>query len=322
MIRWPPTQRAVKLRASVEAAATTQPDHAARMETPSGKWAGDENFPVASKLIARPLRPHVMAYYGFARAIDDIADHPGLAPNDKVARLNAFARALTDPHDADPSLATAHRLRESLAVTGVPAQHGLDLVEAFKQDAVKGRYSGWDDLMGYCRYSASPVGRFLLDLHGEDRAIWPHSDALCDLLQVLNHLQDCRDDYLNLDRVYLPEPWLAEQGEAVTALAREHASPGVRRVIDRCLDGVADLLPRAEALPHRLADTRLALESAAIVALAQALTGRLRRQDPLARRVELGKPMKFAVAARGAFATLLARRRAAPLDRPREEPRA
>ncbi|SDG52624.1 squalene synthase HpnC [Limimonas halophila] len=314
----------VKLRARLEPAAITQPDDTGRMETPSGKWAGDENFPVASKLIARPLRPHVMAYYAFARAIDDIADHPELSPDDKVARLDAFGRALTDPEADDPALATAHRLRQSLTATGVPAQHGLDLVTAFKQDAVKGRYDGWDDLLGYCRYSASPVGRFLLDLHGEDRALWPYSDALCDLLQVLNHLQDCQTDYLTLDRVYLPEPWLAEQGEAVTALARDHASAGVRRVIDRCLDGVETLLPRAEALPRHLADARLALESAAIVALARALTGRLRRQDPLAVRVELGKPMKLAVAARGALGTLLARRfaPASTPDRPREEPRA
>lgn len=280
-----------------------------QIETPSGKGAGEENFPVGSRLIAGRLRPHVARFYAFARAIDDIADNPALAPADKIVRLEAFAAALDgagDPAGA-PAPAKAVALRESLRRTGVPARHGLDLVAAFKQDAVKQRYADWRELMGYCRYSADPVGRFLLDLHGEDRGLWPFSDALCSLLQVLNHLQDCADDYRRLDRVYLPESWLAAEGESVAALAAPAASPGLRRVIDRCLRGVEELLDPAAELPRRLASPRLAMESAAIVALARALTEALYRRDPLAVRVELARPAKAAVALRGAFAMMLVR---------------
>lgn len=277
------------------------------IETPSGKDAPDENFPVGSRLIAPRLRPHVMTFYAFARAIDDVADNPDLAPEDKVARLEAFGAALCDPAADAPGLEKAAALRASLADTGVPAQHGLDLITAFKQDATKHRYADWDELMIYCRYSAEPVGRYLLDLHGESRALWPYSDALCSLLQVINHLQDCADDYRDLDRVYLPETWLAEAGEDVTALARGACSPGLRRVLNRCLDGVEVLLRPAAELPRRLHSPHLAWESAAIVGLARRLTAALYAGDPLATRVALGKGAKLRVALGGALAMALRR---------------
>src|SRR3546814_3843453 len=112
-----------------------------------------------------------------------------------------------------PGLEKATRLRLSLAATGVAAARGTDLIAAFKQDAVKRRYADWGELLGYCRLSANPVGRYLLDLHGEDPAGYAASDALCSALQILNHLQDCQGDYRQLDRVYLPQDRLAAEGD-------------------------------------------------------------------------------------------------------------
>ncbi len=259
------------------------------VETPSGKGAGDENFPVGSWLLPAELRPHVACFYAFARAIDDIADNSDLAPEDKVGRLEGFARALTDPDGKDPAYEKANRLRRSLAETGVVAQHGLDLIAAFKQDARKQRYDDWSDLMGYCALSANPVGRYLLDLHGEARADYPPSDALCSALQVINHLQDCQDDYRNLDRVYLPRDWMAEAGMSLSDLDAPAANDPLRRVIDRCLDGVDELLRQAQPLPERLVSRRLAMESSVIWGLAERLSHALRRRDPLAERVVLGR---------------------------------
>lgn len=262
----------------------------AGVETPSGKGAADENFPVGSWLLPASLRPHVATYYAFARAIDDIADNPALAPEDKIARLSAFEAALLDPVAERHGLEKAARLRDSLQATGVTAARGTDLIAAFKQDAVKLRYADWGELLGYCRLSANPVGRYLLDLHGEDPAGYGASDALCTALQILNHLQDCQDDYRALDRVYLPGDWLAAEGLEVTVLDQGASPPGLRRVLDRCLDGVETLLAEAETLPGQLRSTRLAMESAVIVQLAKRLTARLRHGDPLARRVALTKP--------------------------------
>lgn len=278
----------------------------AGVETPSGKGAGDENFPVGSFLIVRRLRPHVAAYYAFARAIDDIADNPKLNPSEKLERLDAMDAALCG-ESRDPALAKAQRLRASLFETGVDFAHARDLVSAFRQDAVKGRYASWDELMDYCNRSASPVGRFLLELHGESRKGFASSDALCNALQVINHLQDCAQDYQNLDRVYLPGEWLAEAGETVEALSRNDASPGLRRVIDRCLDHTRTLLKDADRLPASLNSRRLAMESAVIVKIAWRLTDELSRRDPVAERVELTKPQFLWCGLRGAVNGLLRR---------------
>jgi hydroxysqualene synthase len=277
----------------------------ASVETPSGKGAGDENFPVGSFLIARPLRPHVAAYYAFARAIDDIADNSVLLPAEKLERLDAMDHALCED-TPEPEFAKAQALRRSLLATGVDFAHARDLVSAFRQDATKGRYADWAELMGYCDRSAAPVGRFLLELHGEDRQHFVCSDALCNALQVINHLQDCAEDYRGLDRVYLPGDWLAEEGETVEALSRPRASPGLRRVLDRCLAHTRELMTQADLLPGALASRRLAMESAIIVRIAHRLIGELERRDPLAERVELTRAQFLGCGVRGAVGGLFA----------------
>ena len=281
----------------------------AAVETPSGKGAADENFPVGSWLLPARLRPHVATYYAFARAIDDVADNPRLAPGEKIARLDRFAAAVTGAAPEEPGLAKGHKLRTSLAETGVPSRHATDLVAAFKQDAVKLRYDDWADLLGYCELSANPVGRYLLDLHCEDPAGYPASDALCSALQVINHLQDCGDDRRALDRVYLPGDWMAAAGITVAALDERSASAGLRQVLDRCLTGTDALLAEARKLPGRLTSLHLAMESAVILRLAERLVHELRRRDPLAERVVLTKPQMALCALGGVLGVLWLRLR-------------
>ncbi len=259
----------------------------AMIEAPSGKNARTENFPVGSWLIAPSLRPHIHAFYRFARAADDIADDSVLAPAEKLRRLDRMAAVLQGA--AGPDAPSAVVMRESLAETGLPPDHCLDLLTAFRRDVTKLRYRDWADLMDYCRYSASPVGRQVLDLHGEARTTWPPSDALCSALQVLNHLQDCGEDYRLIDRVYVPDADLAAAGIDVSALRADAATPALRRVLDGLLDRTDALIETARALPERVQDRRLRCETAIIVALAERLSARLRRQDPLARRVKLDR---------------------------------
>jgi len=265
--------------------AVAKPRLSGTVETPSGKGAGDENFPVGSWLIRRDLRPHVHAFYRFARGADDIADNPGLLPEEKLRRLDRMAAVLDGAPGKDAPAAA--RMRASLLATGVTAQHCHDVLKAFRLDATKLRYADWDDLMEYCRYSASPVGRQLLDLHGEARASWAPSDALCSALQVLNHLQDCAEDYRALDRVYLPQADLAACGARVEDLAARHASAGLRCVFDRLLDKTEALIAAARDLPPTVASPGLRAECAVILDLAARLARRLRRGDPLAMRVKL-----------------------------------
>jgi len=264
-------------------------DRVGAIEMPSGKGSGDENFPVGSWLLPAGLRPHVAVFYAFARAADDIADNGVLAPEEKVRRLDAFEAALTGRIGDDPALAKALRMHKSLAETGTTPRHCIDLLAAFKQDAVKFRYASWDELMGYCVLSASPVGRYLLDIHGEHRTTYSIADSLCNALQILNHLQDCKEDYLRLNRVYLPGDWMAAEGVAVEHLDAARATPGIRRVLDRTLDGVDRLLDQARNLPALCRSSRLATESSVTVRLALRLARRLRRGDPLAGRVGLAR---------------------------------
>jgi len=265
--------------------AVAEPRLSFTVETPSGKGAGDENFPVGSFLIRRELRPHVHAFYRFARIADDIADNPGLSADEKLRRLDRMAAVLDGAPGEDAPAASS--MRASLLATGITAQHCHDVLKAFRLDAIKLRYADWDELMEYCRYSASPVGRQLLDLHGEDRASWVPSDALCSALQVLNHLQDCAEDYRALDRVYLPQADLAACGAAIADLAAPRSSPGLRCAFDRLLAKTDSLIAVARDLPPAVASPGLRAECAVIVDLASRLARRLRRGDPLATRVKL-----------------------------------
>lgn len=275
---------------------TTAAEEAGKaVEVPSGKGAADENFPVGSFLLPKRLRPHVAIYYAFARAIDDIADDTLLADAEKIRRLRAFDAALRGEPGYGAEFAKAHALRESMRATGVPTVHGSDLVAAFVQDCEKRRYHSWDEVVGYCEKSANPVGRYLLDLHGEDRAGYRYSDALCTVLQIVNHLQDCGDDKRSLDRVYVIDAWIAEESGSVDDIDGAACSPALRRVIDRMLDGCDALMIDARRLPFALKSRHLAMESAVIVRLAGRLIELLRKGDPLATRVALKKP-DFAVA--------------------------
>ena len=274
------------------------------VETPSGKDVAYENFPVGSWLLPAKLRPHVAIFYDFARSSDDIADNPNLTPEEKVNRLDGYEAALLGHVSEHAEFEKANRMRISLAETGVPQQHCIDLLAAFKQDATKLRYDDWDDLVDYCMLSAASVGRYMVDLHGGSRDGFGPSDALCVALQIINHLQDSQDDYRVLNRVYLPQDWMTEAGIDVSALTEKLTSPALRRVFDLTLANVEQLMIDARRLPVGLSSKRLAMESAAIVRIAEALIIRLRQRDLLTRRVELKKVEYLWYCSRGAAAIL------------------
>jgi phytoene/squalene synthetase len=151
------------------------------------------------------------------------------------------------------------------------------------------RYRDWDDLIGYCTYSAMPVGRFVLDVHGESRAVWPANDALCAALQIINHLQDCAKDYHSLDRVYIPHDAFAEAGATVETLGAARATPALLGCIHKLAQRTGGLLRESRPFSAGIDDMRLALEVAVIQTFAERLVGLLGRRDPLSERVHLGK---------------------------------
>jgi hydroxysqualene synthase len=270
----------------------------------SGKGARDENFPVASWLIKRRHRPVILAFYEFVRVADDIADHSTLASAEKLARLDRLEASLLGSGNDEPEGVV---LRNVLQSRGLSARHAQDLLNAFRQDATKLRYKDWDDLIDYCSRSAMPVGRFVLDVHGEARDTWPASDALCAALQVINHLQDCGVDYRTLDRVYIPLDALAAQGIGVEALGFDKASPALRACLDALVTRTAALLGQSHGFEANVADTRLACEISVIQSLAARLLDVLRARDPLSERVHLTKGEAAIEAASGGTRALLRR---------------
>jgi hydroxysqualene synthase len=257
------------------------------VETWSGKGRHDENFPVGSILIARRYRDPIHRFYTFARNADDIADSPILSVTEKLARLDVMEAVLLGRTETGSPSALA--LRESLAKTGVTPQYATDLLLAFRQDSTKLRYATIDELYNYCHYSAVPVGRYVLDLHGESHECYSPSDALCISLQVLNHMQDCAKDLADLDRCYLPQALLDHFGASVADLRLPAETPALRRVFITLLDRVDRMNQAASELPEIVRNRRLRLETGIIHGLAKRLARRLVRNDPLAGRVKLRK---------------------------------
>ena len=256
----------------------------------SGKGHRDENFPVASRLIAARHRKPIMAFYNFVRTADDVADHASLAQADKLRLLDGMEAALLGKNDAEPE---GVALRAELSARRLSPQHAQDLLAAFRMDAIKRRYRDWDDLMNYCRYSAMPVGRFVLDVHGEPRSTWGANDALCAALQIINHLQDCAKDYRDLDRVYLPLDLLARYSARVEDLKGPAASPQLRACFDDICARLSALLQTSAPFSAQISDRGLSLEVAVIQRLAEKLTRMLGKHDPLSERVHLG-PLEVA----------------------------
>ncbi len=276
----------------------------------SGKGHRDENFPVASFLIAADHRPPILTFYRFARTADDIADNASAGVADKLSLLDSMRATLAGESDASQeSLA----LRKVCAERNLTPQHGLDLLEAFRRDVTKLRYKDWADLMDYCRYSAMPVGRFVLDVHGESLSTWPANDALCAALQVINHLQDCAKDYRQLDRVYIPLDTLAASGASLGDLEKPNASPALLAVIRELADQTGTLLQEAAVFSAQICNRRLALEVAVIQRLAEDLVRRLMTRDPLSDRVHHGTAEAgfLALASVPSFLVSRLRRRAA-----------
>src|SRR5499427_458644 len=272
-------------------------------ELRSGKGSHDENFPVASRLIKRQYRPVILAFYEFVRVADDVADHPELTSLEKIARLDHLESALMHGGDEPEGL----HLREILSERGLSPRHAQDLLSAFRQDATKRRYANWDELIDYCSRSAMPVGRFVLDVHGESRNTWPASDALCAALQVINHLQDCAKDYAALDRVYIPLDALSASGASVEALKDDRASPALRDCLRGLVTRTTTLLDESRGIEPKVSDTRLALEISIIHSLAGQLLTMLMVRDPLAERVHLTKAEALATAVNGGGRAILRR---------------
>jgi squalene synthase HpnC len=273
-------------------------------ELRSGKTHRDENFPVASWIIHPRHRALILAFYNFVRTADDIADHATLAASDKLAYLDLLEAELLGKGDSQPE---AVNLRRALAERSMPPRHALDVLIAFRMDVSKLRYENWDEVIHYCRYSAMPVGRFMLDVHGESTSTWAASDALCAGLQINNHLQDCGKDFRDLNRVYLPRDALEAAGASVEALGLEKAPAPLLQCLHSLAARTQSLLDQGKSLSAEVKDYRLGIEISVIQSFADRIVGLLKVRDPLSERVHLG-PVELLAFSLGGVAGEIVRR--------------
>lgn len=234
-----------------------------------------ENFPVASHLLPRSMRPHIAAIYAFARLADDMADEGARPDRERLDDLRAWGERLDRTIASGAPGAGAHAevfvaLRHSIEIHRLPPQLFHDLLSAFRQDVTVKRYEAWDDLLDYCRRSANPVGRLVLRVAGRDEpALDEASDAVCTALQLTNFWQDLRIDW-SRDRIYVPASVRRAAGAAEGALAADRlpdewraaireAVTYTRRLFDRgrpVCDGVTGRL-RYELRATWLGGTRI-----------------------------------------------------------------
>ncbi len=173
-----------------------------------------ENFPVGYVLIPRALRPAVQSLYAFMRTADDFSDENRQAGDDqkRLAYIKTWDAMLLDCEKGNAKHPIFIALRATLARYFLPAQWLHDLLRAFAMDCTVRRYATFNDLLGYCRYSANPVGRLILTLFGyRDEELYRLSDAICTGLQLANHWQDVAVD-LAKDRIYLPQEHMQKFG--------------------------------------------------------------------------------------------------------------
>ncbi len=255
-------------------------------ELRSGKGHKDENFPVASWIIHPRHRALILAFYNFVRTGDDIADHASLPPQEKLDRLDRLEASLLGSNEIEREGVV---LRAALAERAMSPKHAQDLLDAFRMDVTKLRYNSWDELIHYCSLSAMPVGRFMLDVHGEDRATWSASDAICAALQINNHLQDCGKDYRSLDRVYLPLDTLKAHGATVEMLSQPKSPPELLKALHVLAQKTEALLAEGRSLTGDIKDMRFGLEISVIETFAEKIVAMLKVRDPLSEKVHLSK---------------------------------
>jgi len=210
--------------------AQTTPTSAEGVSLAAAAQASTENFPVAMRILPARYRRHLMALYGFARLTDDIGDE--VSPDERLQLLDELEADVRRIYDgATPQLAAIRTLAATVAECGVPAQPLLDLIQANRQDQLVTRYESLDDLVGYCRLSANPIGRVVLYIFGAATpARETLSDSICTALQLAEHWQDVAED-LGKGRIYLPAADREKFGVTEQDLAAAVTGPRVRALM-------------------------------------------------------------------------------------------
>lgn len=247
-----------------------------------------ENFPVASIFLPKSVAKPILAFYNFARITDEIADSKTLSQAEKLTQLNHIYYLLQtqQPDEKYPYL---QPLFQHTKNGNISIKNCLALIEAFIQDAQNPEYNNFDDVLKYCRKSAASVGRIVLEACGEYHADYDASDKICSVLQILNHLQDLKSDYTNLQRLYFAKNYFPNLED----LKLSHENIKVMEFKTEILNQTNNLLNEAKNLAKTICRNRVRVEIQTIINVCYALQEKLLSNNIMAKRVELTKTEKL-----------------------------
>jgi len=217
-----------------------------------------ENFPVASLLVPKKLRHPIAAIYAFARSADDFADEGDADASERLARLQGYRDQLhalsheqPNGHGIEDPIFIA--IKDSIQRYHLPLSLFDDLLSAFIQDVETTRYADFNSLLAYCRYSANPVGRLLLHLNNAaDEQNLKDSDAICTALQLINFLQDIEQDYIENNRIYIPQDAMQAHGVDESWFASRRTNQPMRELIAEQIEQARTLMLQGAPMAWRL----------------------------------------------------------------------
>ena len=256
----------------------------------SGKSHSDENFPVASFLMTKKIRSIVRVFYFFARMADDIADHQKLSSNQKKKILLFFDNAISKSKKTNNKVLDKMIARFKELPSG--KKYSRNLLKAFMMDASNKKYKNWNDLLYYCKFSANPVGRFVIDAVNERKnieKIYEASDSLCTALQIINHIQDCKKDFKELNRVYIPESFFKKYSLDKKILRKSKSEENFERLKIEIIDNVLTSLRKTKLGLREIQSWRLRKETLIILNIAKRLCNLLKINDPLEKQIKLSR---------------------------------
>ena len=246
-----------------------------------------ENFPVASLLMPKQARNAILALYRFARSADEISDDHTISNEERKQKLQEVYDSLLQG-DINKIQNNYRGFFYECSKGRMNLKHGLALLEAFIQDTEKKRYDNWDDTLSYCQKSAATIGRCVLEANGEFAADFAAADKICVVLQLINHLQDVKEDYINDNRIYF-DASLIDHNDISLDNETERFTAGKNEIIKR----LREILYSAEDIFFTINSFRVRAEIATIFNVADILLNKLQAKDVLQEeRVELTKNEK------------------------------
>lgn len=247
-----------------------------------------ENFPVGMMMFNRHIRKIVADYYRFARYADDIADNPHLKPQNKVDKLYELEEIFTGQKSyKGQKLKFVQTLKDEFAKHNLSADLATDLLIAFRKDSLGFDYQTWGQLVDYCKYSAAPVGKFMLAVHQENPSTYLPATSLCVALQIVNHVQDLKYDVSLLKRLYLPAEIMKKYHLRTEDLVQDKSSISVQKAVKHIMEKTLGLVKEGSILPELIKSLSLRIEVCIILSLTNIMIKKILKGDILAREIKL-----------------------------------